>query len=1157
MISAANEDGSGAKSDGSEENRGEAGRVSEDVGEAPREEEGAGSGVVADDGAGGSAGADSVALGGEFRASVSGVGSGNGRSEEDGVRVCSSADGGSPGGADEEVKPGGFEFKSEKSGEYWLDDVKGGIRAEDDLSDACDREIGSQGRLEVDGDGSESINSGGTAERKSLERQYDSLLSEFDEYVANEKTSSSESGMSRALSYGFEVGDMVWGKVKSHPWWPGQIFNEVFATSSVRRSRRDGYVLVAFFGDSSYGWFDPAELIPFDENFIEKSSQTISRNFAKAVEEAMDEASRRSGLGLACRCRNAFSFRPTHVQGYFSVDVPDYEQGGLYSTIQISKARDSFQPRETLAFIEQLALMPQGSDEKSLEFVKNKAIVFAYRKAVFEEYDETYAQAFGVQAVRPSHDPVDPTAQPAKVPPRALLSGPLVIAEALGSKRASTKPMKVKDPSKKDKYLFKRRDESGTQQASPVQANSSVPAAYVDGSLVAAGGGYILQKRASSIPVNSQIPVKLEQTQVTADAISSQGGPGISALHQVPESGSAIKIQSPSGLGGPNVIGKGEDAKIINSQDGSQQRGQESYTVQDSGYVSPLSTDVVSADGAMRKKKKKVLGHPVGEPSSQNVVMREKKKKKRKEIGLETGSDHPRKRLLTSKVGVSVAKVAGKLTQVDSASREESYADKQKKGEASRTHPDDVGMVPTWSGNAELDLRQLLNGLQALALDPFYGIERSNPAVTKQAFLRFRSLVYQKSLILAPPSETDTVEIRPAKSPAGVGAADQSTGESVRKLSSSKSTKPTGRFDDPAKSGRKRPPSDRQEEIEAKRLKKIHNIKSLAAEKRAIQKTQDAPRGEGRETVSATPKQAKPFPVKKVESHPARASDPTILVMKFPPGTSLPSVTELKARFARFGPLDYSGIRVFWKSSTCRVVFHRKLDAEAAYKYAAGNNNLFGNAGVRYSLRDAEVPASEASESGKGRGNDSVHDTPRLKDPSTERSGPASTVQLKSCLKKSSGDDPGVGPTTGNGGRAAARVKFVLGGEETNRQEQKMVDNANNFNDKNNNGSFADGGASSSSSSSLAMVYNSKNFQRAAVSSSPLPPLLPLPPLAKPQLLNNNASLPTEISPPPRSAPNFNVTVDISHQMITLLTRCNDVVTNLSGLLGYVPYHPL
>ncbi|KAI4295174.1 hypothetical protein MLD38_040554 [Melastoma candidum] len=114
-------------------------------------------------------------------------------------------------------------------------------------------------------------------------------MSEFDDYVINEKNNLAESSAQNALRYGYNVGDMVWGKVKSHPWWPGHIFNEAFASSTVRKSRRDGSVLVAFFGDSSYGWFDP-ELIPFETNFAEKSKQTTSRAFTKAVEEAVDEA---------------------------------------------------------------------------------------------------------------------------------------------------------------------------------------------------------------------------------------------------------------------------------------------------------------------------------------------------------------------------------------------------------------------------------------------------------------------------------------------------------------------------------------------------------------------------------------------------------------------------------------------------------------------------------------------------------------------------------------------------------------------------------------------------------------------------------------------------------------------------------------------------
>jgi DNA (cytosine-5)-methyltransferase 3A len=77
--------------------------------------------------------------------------------------------------------------------------------------------------------------------------------------------------MSMTLSYGFEVGDLVWGKVKSHPWWLGHIFNEAFASSQVRWTRREGHALVAFFGDRSYGWFDPTKLILFDPHFAEKS----------------------------------------------------------------------------------------------------------------------------------------------------------------------------------------------------------------------------------------------------------------------------------------------------------------------------------------------------------------------------------------------------------------------------------------------------------------------------------------------------------------------------------------------------------------------------------------------------------------------------------------------------------------------------------------------------------------------------------------------------------------------------------------------------------------------------------------------------------------------------------------------------------------------
>lgn len=232
---------------------------------------------------------------------------------------------------------------------------------------------------------------------------YDSMLSAFDQLAAK--------GRDEAVGCGFKIGDMVWGKVKSHPWWPGHIYNEALASALVRRGKQEGHVLVAFFGDSSYGWFDPEELIPFEENFAEKSRQTALRSFVNAVEEAADEIARRSCLGLTCRCRNDFNFSPTNVDGYLYVNVGESE-AGVYSMSQIIEAQDSFEPRDMVNFLHEVALKPTSDECSSVEFIKQRAAALAVRKGFFEDFDETYAQAFGTQPLRPPR----PTA-PAAVDP--------------------------------------------------------------------------------------------------------------------------------------------------------------------------------------------------------------------------------------------------------------------------------------------------------------------------------------------------------------------------------------------------------------------------------------------------------------------------------------------------------------------------------------------------------------------------------------------------------------------------------------------------------------------------------------------------------------------------------------------------------------------
>ncbi|KAL4333872.1 hypothetical protein GQ457_07G020220 [Hibiscus cannabinus] len=983
---------------------------------------------------------------------------------------------------------------------------------------------------------------------------YKSSLSEFDNYVANDRIGG---GTSRTLSYGFEVGDMVWGKVKSHPWWPGHIFNEAFASPSVPRTRREGHVLVAFFGDSSYGWFDPAELVPFDLHFFEKSQQTNSRTFVKAVEEAMDEASRRCAIGLACKCRNPYSFRPTNVQGYFAVDVPDYEPNGIYSVNQIRNARTSFNPSETLSFVKQLATAPVACDQGSIEFLKNKATVSALRKAVFEEYDETYAQAFAVRSPRPSNQAINAPVRSSKEAPQAPLSGPMVIAEALGGRKGSKKSMKVKDHSKKDRYLFKRRDEA---------ASSTMQSTYREGSPTFVAGDYVLQKRA---PV-SQIPETQEHTVVVdtygASLSGDLSGIAVASVNQIsanvaaeylkPSLNKIDGVPASSQREGDVIFDmKPEEGGKLSPYEGIQKHdmdstaklegGQRLDEVQDGltgGH--PYLVDIkrsggLSAEGGLKKVKKRTSAD-IGAENSASVE--KKKKKKKKEAGLETNSDKPNKPSLLGKGGA-------KTGQISLGSQFN-----QQKKDVDLTHP---SLSSVWMGNSGLELAPLLSDLHALALDPFHGVERNSPTIVKRFFLHYRSLVYQKSLVVSPPSETDPAEPHAGK-PLLLGASDNYSKENVRD-STTKPVRPLARSDDPTKAGVKRLPSDRQEEIAEKRLKKITQLKSLAAEKKGNLRTLEAPKIEVKEQPTAGGPPGRPL--KKPDSArkmvpPPRAVEPTMLVMKFPPQVSLPSVAELKARFGRFGSLDQSAIRVFWKSSTCRVVFRYKIDAQAAYRYANGTNSLFGNVDVRYHLRSVEAPTAEALDSGKGRGDDTIGETIRVKEPVVERSATVlahqpilqPTVQLKSCLKKPTSEETGQA-TGGNGGRATARVKFMLGGEETSRGDQLMVGNRNHIN---NNPGFADTAAPSS----VAMEFNTKNFQKIIPQSTSVNTPISQFGKAPSEVAPRNAqNLNTQTTSPPAST--TTTSMDISQQMLNLLTKCNDVVTNVTSMLGYVPYHPL
>ncbi|KAK4388449.1 hypothetical protein Sango_2451500 [Sesamum angolense] len=207
----------------------------------------------------------------------------------------------------------------------------------------------------------------------------------------------------KTLGRDFDFGELVWGKIDPHPWWPGQIYDEALATLSACLTKEKGRVLVAFFGDNTYGWLEPENVVPFERYFDEKSKQSEDHLFLAAVEEALFEVKKRSALGLTCKCLNPSNFRPTEVQGFLEVDVAGYGARSKYSIEQIKKARNGFKPREMVSFLQKLALNPSIDTQNNFTLTRNVARVLAYRKSVFEEPDETYPQEFEAQAADSEH----------------------------------------------------------------------------------------------------------------------------------------------------------------------------------------------------------------------------------------------------------------------------------------------------------------------------------------------------------------------------------------------------------------------------------------------------------------------------------------------------------------------------------------------------------------------------------------------------------------------------------------------------------------------------------------------------------------------------------------------------------------------------------
>ncbi|KAK2401298.1 Tudor/PWWP/MBT superfamily protein [Trifolium repens] len=156
----------------------------------------------------------------------------------------------------------------------------------------------------------------------------------------------------------YRVSDLVWGKVRGHPWWPGQIYDPSIASEKAKRHRKENCYLIAYFGDQTFAWNDVSMIKPFHKHFSEMEKQSDLENFRHAVDCALEEASRRVESGLSCPCM------PGEVSSKLKTQV-------------IANAATSFEPTKLLNFVKSLAQSPFIESDR-LDFVSARAQLSAF-----------------------------------------------------------------------------------------------------------------------------------------------------------------------------------------------------------------------------------------------------------------------------------------------------------------------------------------------------------------------------------------------------------------------------------------------------------------------------------------------------------------------------------------------------------------------------------------------------------------------------------------------------------------------------------------------------------------------------------------------------------------------------------------------------------
>ncbi|KAG7018304.1 putative oxidoreductase GLYR1, partial [Cucurbita argyrosperma subsp. argyrosperma] len=175
----------------------------------------------------------------------------------------------------------------------------------------------------------------------------------------------------------FDVFDLVWSKIPSYPWWPGQICDPAASSIKAMKYFRTGKYLIAFFGDHTFAWKEAAMIKPFQEYFLELQNQNKLESFHQAIDCALEEFSRRVEFSLACSCLSEEVYSKLQTQTLTNAGTPKMLSKRVGGDSFLTAA--SFDPMKLIYIVKELAMSPFGEADK-LELVRARAQLLAFNR---------------------------------------------------------------------------------------------------------------------------------------------------------------------------------------------------------------------------------------------------------------------------------------------------------------------------------------------------------------------------------------------------------------------------------------------------------------------------------------------------------------------------------------------------------------------------------------------------------------------------------------------------------------------------------------------------------------------------------------------------------------------------------------------------------